>query len=406
MSDTFQADPYPTYGRLRSDAPVHRRRDPNGIEVWTVNRYEDARAALADRRLSKDPGPMRDAFRRIGIPLGDEDEGFGHNMLNADPPDHTRLRRLVSKAFTPRRLEGMRRRVQEITDGLLDRVQSSGAAEIDLIDAFAFPLPVTVICELLGVPVEDRDDFRAWSNAMITPVVDLEGRVRQREGARAMRAYLTGLVERRRPRVRTDLPEEQQPDLVSALIAATDEEGALTHGELISMLVLLLIAGHETTVNLIGNGTVALLRHPDQLDLLRSRPDLLPSAVEELLRYDGPVQRATFRYASEDVEVGGVTIPRGGLVSVLIGSADRDGEEFDDPDELDITRTDNHHVAFGHGIHFCLGAPLARMEGQIAFGSLFSRFPDLSLACPPEDLVWRPTGILRGLSSLPVRVAA
>jgi cytochrome P450 len=254
-----------------------------------------------------------------------------------------------------------------------------------------------VICELLGVPAADRADFRTWSGRLITPGLSEQAQRKRREAGDAMRDYFRAVIAARRA--------APQDDLTSALIAARDDDTLLTEDELLSTLSLLLIAGHETTVNLIGNGVLALLRHPGQLALLRARPELLPSAIEEFLRYDGPVDRAMIRIAMEDMEISGMPIPKGSMVHVSLGAAAHDPAAFPEPDRLDITRENNRHVAFGHGIHFCLGAPLARLEGQIAFGSLLSAFPRLALACPPEELKWRHNGgIVRGLEALPVRL--
>ncbi|MGX2993264.1 cytochrome P450 family protein [Streptomyces sp. JNUCC 64] len=401
--DAARTDPYPVYRRLRERAPVHRIHDPNGIEHWLVTRYEDARAALADGRLSRDPKHAWEALRRSGL-YQEGDEGSEPHMLNSDPPDHTRLRRLVSKAFTPRRVEAMRPRVQRITDDLLDAVAPLGTA--DLITALAFPLPITVICELLGVPTGDRDRFRVWSTAALTPTYEEGAAMAPHEANRLLRAYFTDLVADKRRAALTGAAggdEDAQPDLLSALIVASADGGRLTERELVSTAGLLLVAGHETTVNLIGNGVLALLRHPEQSRLLRSRPELLPGAVEEFLRYDGPVERAMLRVATEDLEIGGTPVPKGAIVTVGVASAHRDPERYPDPDRLDITRGDRSHLGFGHGIHFCTGAPVSRMEGQIAIGTLLRRFPDLALDCPVEELRWRPTGVLRGLEALPVR---
>jgi cytochrome P450 len=396
MVGEFNTDPYRAYARLRREAPVCRVRDFMGIESWLIGRYEEARDALADRRLAKDALNGSDAYRTMA---GGADSPLSRNLLSTDPPDHTRLRGLISRAFTPRRIEErLRPRVQEITDELLDRVASE--TEVDLVEALAFPLPVTVICELLGVPVADREQFRAWSQT-----INSTGSEDVRLAASlALAGYFSDLVGERRTTVRADLPEDEQPDLVSVLIAARDGGDALNDVELIGTLMLLLIAGHETTVHLIANGMLALFQHPDQLRLLRERPELWPAAVEELLRYTNPAQRATFRYATEDVEIGGVAVPRGGLVSVAIASCNRDEGRFADPDRVDVLREDNHHLAFGHGIHFCLGAPLARQEGRIAFATLLRRFPDIALAVPPEQVPWRFSGLLNGPASLPVRL--
>jgi len=404
LDGEFLANPYPFYAGLRREAPVQPV-ELNGMETWLVTRYEDAYAALADRRLSKDPRRAEEALRRAGIIVGDDGRsvGFGPNMLMSDPPDHTRLRRLVLEAFAPRRVEAMRPRVQEIADDLVDAVAPSGRA--DLVEDYAFPLPMTVICELLGVPVGDRDDFRTWAAALLKSPGAPEARAVKVTGLRALQDYFAELVVRRRPDMRVDLPGEGQPDLVSALIAANDHGGRLDEGELIGMLTLLLVAGHETMVHLICNGMLALLEHPDQLELLRARPELLPGAIEEALRYDAPVQRATLRIATEDVVVGGVAVPAGSVVVVVIGSADRDPSRFVDPDRFDIQRADNPHLSFGHGIHFCLGAPLARIEGQIAIGTLLARLPGIVLDEGPGPLRWH-GGFLRGPASLPVRFVA
>jgi cytochrome P450 len=314
-------------------------------------------------------------------------------MLDTDPPDHERLRALVSKAFTPRLIERMRPRVQAIADGLLDAVQDSGG--MDLIDDYAFPLPITVIAELLGVPAEDRNNFREWSDAAVS------GNASQEyleeiliPHMQAFTDYLRALFEEKHANPRDDL--------VSALVQAEEAGDKLSEDELLGMVFLLLVAGHETTVNLIGNGVLALLQHPDQLRKLKDDPSLIKPAVEELLRYDGPVETSTERFAREDVDMGGTVIPRGEMVLVVLAAADHDPERFSDPDDLDITRTDNRHLAFGKGIHHCLGAPLARMEGQIAISTLLRRMPNLRLKGSSESLSWRLGMILRGLRGLPV----
>ncbi|KWX05158.1 cytochrome P450 [Carbonactinospora thermoautotrophica] len=387
FSPQFKANPHPTYAALRDHDPVRRVTLPSGLPAWLVTRYEDVKAVLADPRLSKDVRRFPDPGRYLVA--ADLRETISRHMLNADPPDHTRLRKLVSKAFTPRRVEALRPRVQQITEELLDRMAPLG--RVDLIDAFAFPLPVTVICELLGVPVEDRDEFRVWSNVIIEGVGAGD---RFESAVRAMDKYLRELVEAKR--------RSPGDDMLSDLIAAREEGDRLSEGELTSMAFLLLVAGHETTVNLIGNGVYLLLTHPDQLALLRSDPGLLPSAVEEFLRYEGPAETSTLRFATEPIEIGGVTIPAGEVVLVALASANRDGRRFADADRLDITRGDSQHLAFGHGIHYCLGASLARLEGQVAIGELLARFPDLALAVPPEELAWRPGTLIRGLRELPV----
>ena len=387
MDPEFVANPYPTYHRLRTEDPVHH--SPLGF--WVLTRYEDVVAVLRDLRCAKEAIAAFVAARfGVAVP-----PGIGLSMLDRDPPDHTRLRGLVSKAFTPRVVEGLRPHIQQIVDGLLARVEGTGS--MDLIAEFAYPLPVIVICEMLGVPVEDHERFKEWGldiarglDAILLPP---GSEVVQRSAAsrHALAGYFRGLIAERRASPRGDL--------LSALIAAEEAGDTLSEDELLATCILLLVAGHETTVNLIGNGTLALLRHPDQLRRLRENPGLIGSAVEELLRYDGPVQR-TARVPSEDVTIGGRTIGKGEMVMPFIGAADRDPAQFPDPDRLDITRVDNRHIAFGWGIHFCLGAPLARLEGQIAINTLVQRLPKLALATDRPE--YRQSLTLRGLKSLPV----
>jgi hypothetical protein len=386
MAPEFVADPYPTYHRLRAEDPVHH--SPLGF--WVLTRYEDVVAALRDPRLAKEAIAAFVAARLGVAPLG-----IGLSMLDRDPPDHTRLRGLVSKAFTPRVVERLRPHIQSIVDGLLDRVEDARA--MDLIEDFAYPLPVVVICEMLGVPVEDRDRFKGWGldiarglDGLLLPP-DSDVIKRSIASRTALAQYFRGLIAERRASPRADM--------LSDLIAAEEAGDKLSENELLATCILLLVAGHETTVNLIGNGSLALLRHPDQLRRLRDDPGLIGTAVEELLRYDGPVQR-TARIPSEDVTLGGRTIPKGEMVMPFIGAADRDPTQFPDPDRLDITRADNRHIAFGWGIHFCLGAPLARVEGQIAIGTLVQRLPKLALATDRPE--YRQSLTLRGLTTLPV----
>ncbi|GGN79356.1 cytochrome P450 hydroxylase [Streptomyces albiflavescens] len=386
----FMADPFPLYRQLREDGPVRRAVVAGGLEAWLVTRYEDGLAALSDSRLSSDVRDASDPRLLERLPAT-ERESMLRTMLRSDPPDHTRLRRLVSKAFTARRVAELRPRVQEITDQLLDAIVPAGKA--DLVEDFALPLPVTVIRELLGVPVADRHDFQRWTDEMILQGDEPPDPVRVGRAWRQMRSYLTRLLADKRAR-----PGD---DLLSALIATRDEEHRLDEDELIAMAFLLLVAGYVTTVNLIGGGIAALLAHPDQLGMLRDDPELLPGAIEEFLRYDGPVNPGIARFAREDVTIAGVTIPRGATVLVASAIADRDPARFPDPDRLDITRQDNAHLAFGHGIHYCLGAPLARLEGQIAIGTALRRLPHLGLAVSPGELRWR-SGGLRGPAQLPV----
>jgi pimeloyl-[acyl-carrier protein] synthase len=383
MDPEFIADPYPTYHRLRAEDPVHR--SPMGF--WVLTRYDDIVGVLRDSRLGKGA---------IGAQMAARDGGAGGlSMLVMDPPDHTRLRGLVNKAFTPRVVEGLRPRIQQIVDDLLARIR--GVHQLDLIADFAYPLPVTVICEMLGVPDEDRETFKAWGldiarsldAILLPPDSDLARRGASARGALA--EYFRRLIAERRSSPRSDL--------LSGLIAAEEAGDALSENELLATCILLLIAGHETTVNLIGNGVLALFRHPAELRRLRDDPSLIHSAVEELLRYDGPVQRMT-RIPNEDATIADKTIRKGEMVMTFIGAADRDPAHFPDPDRLDIARQDNRHIAFGWGIHFCLGAPLARVEGQIAINTLVQRLPTLALATTTPE--FRQSVTLRGLQSLPV----
>ncbi|MFE3252607.1 cytochrome P450 [Streptomyces sp. NPDC059209] len=397
----FATDPYPAYAWLREHAPVHRTRLPSGVDAWLVTRYADARRALADPRLSKNPlhhAEQAHAKGKTGIP-GERGAELMTHLLNIDPPDHTRLRRLVSQAFTPRRVAEFAPRVQELTDGLIDAFAAKG--EADLIHDFAFPLPIYAICDLLGVPREDQDDFRDWAGMMIRHGGGPRGGVAR--SVRKMRGYLADLIHRKR-----DAPGD---DLISGLIRASDDGEHLTENEAAAMAFILLFAGFETTVNLVGNGTYALLRNPGQRARLQRSLDagesaLLATGIEELLRYDGPVELATWRYATEPVELGGQSVAVGDPVLVVLAAADRDPERFADPDRLDLSRGDNKHLGYGHGIHYCLGAPLARLEGQTALRTLLTRLPDLRLAVDPSDLRWRGGLIMRGLRTLPVQFTA
>ncbi|WP_461034872.1 cytochrome P450 family protein [Streptomyces mayteni] len=396
----FAADPYPAYAWLREHAPVHRAVLPSGVEAWLVTRYADARRALADPRLSKNPGrhsAAEHAEGRVGIP-GERGANVMTHLLNIDPPDHTRLRRLVSAAFTPRRVAGFEPRVRELTGRLVDGFAGRGSA--DLIGEFAFPLPIYAICDLLGVPAADQEDFRRWAGMMLHTSGKRGGVGR---AVRGMRGYLGELIHRKRG----DLGD----DLISDLIRASDHGEQLTEEEAAAMAFILLFAGFETTVNLIGNGVLALLRHPAELARMRAwvaagDEERLAVAVEELLRYDGPVELATWRFASESLTLGGRRVERGDPVLVVLAAADRDPARFPEPDRLDLGRTRNPHLGYGHGIHYCLGAPLARLEARAALGELLSRLPDLRLAADVVELRWRGGLIMRGLRELPVAFTA
>ncbi|MFJ3416822.1 cytochrome P450 [Streptomyces sp. NPDC086082] len=413
----FATNPYPAYAWLREHEPVHRTRLPSGVEAWLVTRYADAKQALADPRLSKNPAHHDEpahAKGKTGIP-GERKAELMTHLLNIDPPDHTRLRRLVSKAFTPRRVAEFAPRVQELTNDLIDRFAAEGSA--DLIHDFAFPLPIYAICDLLGVPREDQDDFRDWAGMMIRHGGGPRGGVAR--SVKKMRAYLADLIHRKREAL-SDAPDPlpganlsdtpvstPTEDLLSGLIRASDQGEHLTENEAAAMAFILLFAGFETTVNLIGNGTYALLTHPEQRarlekSLAAGEHGLLETGVEELLRYDGPVELATWRFATQPLTLGGKDIAAGDPVLVVLAAADRDPERFADPDVLDLGRRDNQHLGYGHGIHYCLGAPLARLEGQTALATLLTRLPDLQLAGDPADLRWRGGLIMRGLRTLPV----
>ncbi len=399
----FKANPYPFYARLRADAPVCPVTLPyaSGVRVsgrhkqtaWLITRYDDVAMALKDERFAKDKSKVLSpgqAARQPWVPH--MFKPLERNMLDLDPPDHTRLRAIVQKAFTPRLVEQLRERIQTLTDDLLDAVEGRG--RMDLIRDYALPVPTTIIAQMLGVPAADRHRFHRWSSAIVSSTGSNWRMLKAIPSVMAFMRYIRRLVGSRRA--------DPQDDLVSALVRAEEAGEQLSEDELLAMIFLLLVAGHETTVNLIGNGTLALLRHPEQMERLRSDPTLIKSAVEELLRYDGPLETATERYASEDVTLAGVTIPRGEMVAVVLASANRDERQFKNPDVLDITREPNRHLAFGFGIHFCLGAPLARLEGQIAINTLLRRAPGLRLAAAPGALRWRRGLMLRGLEALPV----
>lgn len=373
-------NPYPFLAHLRAQGPVHRIRTADSEEVWLVVGHDAARAALTDLRLRND-------VRHSAAWEADGVHAVGRNMLQVDPPHHTRLRRLVASQFTARRIEALAPRVQGITDELLDAMVPLGRA--DLVESFAMPLPMAVICELLGVPAVDRKAFSTWSADIVTP-----GSPDAAASAEAMTDYLTDLID--------DKSRTGGDDLLSALVGARVDDGdRLSSEETLGMAFLLLVAGHETTVNLISSGVCALLLRPEQLAALRADRSLLDGAVEEMLRHESPLGTSTYRYTFEAVELGGTTIPAGKPVLVVLGAANRDPRRFPDPDRFDIRRDARGHLAFSHGIHHCLGAPLARLEASIALGSLLERCPGLRLATDPAALTWR-SGLMRGLHHLPV----
>ncbi|MFE5969622.1 cytochrome P450 [Streptomyces sp. NPDC056463] len=381
------ADPHAAYARLREAGPAHRITGPDGLPVWVVTRYADVRQLLADPRLSLDKAHgLPGNYRGFSLPAA-----LDANLLNMDPPDHTRIRRLVSKAFTPGRVEQMRPGIQLLADQLLDAVAGRGHA--DLIAEFAAPLPIAVICDLLGVQQDSRRDFRAWTDALVAP--DPENPDAAKHAVAAMLAYF--------PRLIADKRRTPGNDLLSDLIDVRDDGDQLSEDELTSLAFLILFAGYENTVQLIGTAVLALLDHPEQLAALRDNPAKVEGAVEEFARFDGPALLAIRRFPVEDVEIGGVTIPAGETVMLSLASANRDPVRFPDPDRLDVDRREGGHLALGHGIHYCVGAPLARLETQIAVSTLLRRFPALELDAPRDELRWRPSMRARGLVTLPVR---
>ncbi len=394
---TFRANPYPTYARLRQSAPLARTKLPMVGPGWVLTRYEDVTAALKDPRFSNESrrtpeggGPSPKWLPRVFRALA-------NSMITTDDPEHARLRNLVHQAFTPRRIQALTGRIEQIVDELLEK--AGRKHEVDLVADFALPLPLIVISEMLGVPPADRLKFHHWTAPFLegssSGLVQLL--TQMPNGVRLMRFF------ERLIRLRRAAPGD---DLTTALVQAEQEGSRLSEDELISMLFLLLLAGHETTVNLIANGALALMEHPDQMQRLHAEPELIETAVEELLRYGNPVEHGNMRYLTEDVELHGTVLPRGSMVVLMLSSANRDENVFPEPDRLDIARTPNRHVAFGLGVHYCLGAPLARLEGKIALRALSQRYPGLRLAVPPEQLRWRIAIAIHGLKALPVRLSA
>jgi cytochrome P450 len=396
LEQDLRVDPYPFYRWLREKDPVHRSYPASG---WVLTRYEDILAVLSDRAYSADERNWqryaRERARNARAGFADPYELGIASMLRIDPPDHTRLRTLVSKAFTPRAVERMRPRIEAVVDGLLDGL--AGRDEIELMGDFASPLPVEIIASMLGIAVTDRQRFRHWSNEAVRMLGDgtRDDRRRALVALDEMRVWLTGEVEvcRRQPR----------DDLLSGMVAAEDAGERLTTTELFATLVLLLVAGNETTTNLIGNGMIALLRHPDQYAILRRQPERIPAAIEELLRYDSPVQ-LTSRIVLEDRVLRGHRFRPGQQIVLLIGAGNRDPERFPDPERLDVCRTDVRPLSFGHGIHYCLGAQLARLEATLAFEKLLPRFPDLGFG--RGAILWGDNSVLRGPRVLPLAVGS
>jgi cytochrome P450 len=388
ISPEFHANPFPALTHHRTTAPVSRIPFPLGGEVWFVTRYEDALQVLKDPRFSVEP-------QRPGLKAANTDLPFmllfNGSMVASDPPAHTRLRGLVSKAFTARFVEDLRPRIQEIADRLIDDVEGRG--QMDLIDDFASILPVIVIAEMLGVPTEHHHAIRQWSKAIFDALAGDTSRACA-DKLQEFGVYTMNMFKRKRA--------EPRQDLISQLVQVEENGSRLSDEELVAMIALLIFAGHETTVNLIGNGMVALFTHPEELARLRQDPTLIPAAVEEILRFHGSVTGPGPRYATEDVELGGQLIKKGEVVLVSLAAANRDETAFERPEDFDIARAENKHITFGQGIHFCLGAPLARLEMQIALDTLLKRLPNLRLAVPPETLRWRGNPHTRGLLTLPV----
>jgi cytochrome P450 len=385
-------DPYPLLARVREHTPVTRVRLVDGHHAWLITGFEEAKVALNHPGLSKDMLAAGGSVVAEGLPGPD----FARHLLNVDPPDHTRLRKLVGAAFSNAAMAALRPRVEAVVEELIARMADLGPeAVVDLKAAFAFPLPITIIGEMLGIPVGDRVPLGEWFDRLLSPRSD-DPVAEATAASESIVAFLRRLVAAKR--------ECRGEDLVSALVAACDDRGELDERELLSMLLIMIVAGHDTTASALLNAVVALLRHPAQLERLRADPGLIPACIEEVLRSDGPGLHATFRYTTTDVAIGGVTIPSGEQVLVCLAAANRDGARFPDGEKFDIARPDNRHLGFGHGIHFCLGAPLARMELQTALAALIARFAAMRLAVPESDLHWSHGDgiVLRGLESLPV----
>lgn len=393
VSAQFKANPFPFLASLRHSQPVFQTSLPDKTPVWLITRYEDVLALLRDERFVKNRRSAMTPEQLRKLPWTPPMfRPLERNMLDLDPPDHSRLRTLVQKAFTPALIGEMRQRIQSLADELLDRVSDKRA--FDLISDYALPLPMTIITQILGVPTDDRVKFHRWSTAVVS-LTSPKPTMRVIPNIWMFVRYLRKFFELRR--------REPGDDLVSALIRAEEAGDKLSEDELLAMVFLLLIAGHETTVNLIGNGTLALLENADAMNELREDPSIIKTAVEELLRFTAPVFLTSERYAREDVIIHGVNIPRGAMTFGVIGSANRDETVFENADQLNLSREPNRHLAFGQGIHFCVGAPLARLEAEIAFNTLLRRLPNMHLAVDVAALRWRPSMLLRGLKTLPVQ---
>ena len=392
----FRANPFPTYAQLRRTAPLARAKFAMVGPGWVLTRYDDIVAALKDPRFSNDSGVAAAGTGPSPRWLPRVFRTLQNSMITTDDPEHARLRNLVHQAFTPRRIQALSARIETIVAELLD--EAARRRQVDLVADFALPLPLIVISEMLGVPPKDRLQFHKWTGAFLeassSGLFQLLSQLPN--GARLLR-FFEDLIRLRRA--------DPQDDLITALVNAEEDGKRLSEDELVSMIFLLLLAGHETTVNLIANGALALMEQPDQLARLHAEPQLIDSAVEELLRFGNPVEHGNMRYLREPVELHGTRLPAGSMVVLMLAAANRDETIFPDPDRLDIARTPNRHLAFGLGVHYCLGAPLARLEGRVALQALTQRFPHLHLAVKPEALRWRIAIAIHGLKALPVTLA-
>jgi len=385
----FKTNPYPAFARLRLTDPVSLLTAQQGQQTWLITRYQEAELVLRDERFVKDPANAVPGWKQSVRPPSAADL-MSMGMVDFDPPDHTRLRSLVGHFFTPRAIEQWQTRVQQITDELIDAVVHKG--QMDVIEEVAFPLPLNVISEMLGIPAADRPDLHRWTR-QLADAFDHPGTIKQADiPLQAFYDYLPTLIEQKR----------QQPadDLVSWLVQAEGQQ--ISEREMLAMIFLLITAGHDTTDNLIGNGLYALFTHPEQLALLKREPGRMKRAVEEFLRYYSPFMLATRRWARQEVQIGGQVIRQGDQIAIALAAVNRDERVFSEPERFDVTRRENHHLAFGKGIHYCIGAPLARLEGLVALNTILRRLPAVRLQCEPEELVWRPGSLIIGLSRLPV----
>jgi cytochrome P450 len=397
VPDDFMQRPYEILEKFRKAGRVHHVVFPHGADVWLVTRYDDVRQLLSDPRVSKDGRRMNELFaRHTGTYVEGEkpdvgfDDELSYHMLNSDPPDHTRLRSLVSKSFTLRRMEGFRSRIHELVEEMLDAIE--GKEKVDLVADYAQPLPINIICDVLGIPFEDRQMFARWAIQLVgagQPPEVVE------EASRSVYEYGKQVIAEKR--------KNPGDDMMSALARGTDQD-RLSDIELTAMIFLFTVAGHITSQHTLSNGVLALLTHPSELDKLRADPSLIPPAIDELMRYDGPVGVATFRFTAEEVTVGDVVIPPDQIVALSMLSAHRDETKFSDPDRLDVTRRPNGVLAFGHGHHFCIGQPLAKIQTEVALTRLLARFPHLRLTADPASLRWESSTLLRGVINLPVSV--